>query len=468
MEENKKVEYLSFKIDGEWLTNFFRTRFWDEKCGYEKALYLIKESLGDIPEDICIALLEGRKKLVGINEFDLVDDNENIRTLSSYIKEQENKININTIANNIIAYPYNYIDMYSSTTSMRWVELQLKYHYNDTLQNGYWYNQLVFERGNPCDVLKNGCWWLEYAGYTAKVILEYSEKMSLNYTEFSDMLYKVYEDEINKLREQKIPFEELTDYQQSIICRNQRYAFSNDISWNYLGNNDYVRTKYYENVKKEKKDDKPSFKEQVFEKAIDLTYDYLSQEFSEDNEEDNEANSLSDDENITDEDLNLTRLKYNKAKEMANNPAMNSLLSKYGMGDMMEALKSDPFDITPHEPIAGWDGFIDREGKFYTTKPIGKGWYNGSANCHGDWACQYLRENNITLTLKDNIHDEKDYLIYELGWCDMSHFIILENDINITEPRMGFSKAQEETLFKLFELNNDDMKKYYDAIGVKE
>lgn len=116
-----EVQYLTFKVDGEWLTNFVRTRFWDEKCGYDNAIKLIQSSLcGGFSEEWCIEILEGRKKLVGINEFDLVDDNKKIRPLTMYLREQELNNKIDKIQRHIETYPYNYIDQYSCTTSRKY------------------------------------------------------------------------------------------------------------------------------------------------------------------------------------------------------------------------------------------------------------------------------------------------------------------------------------------------------------
>ncbi len=53
--------------------------------------------------------------------------------------------------------------------------------------------------------------------------------------------------------------------------------------------------------------------------------------------------------------------------------------------------------------------------------------------------------------------DSKDYLIYELGWCDYAHFFLLGTGANVQYAKK-FSKEQEKTLLKLFEINNDNIK----------
>lgn len=242
-------KHLTFKIDGEWFTNFVRTRFWEEKCGYENIIKTIQNSLrGNLPEEICIEILEGRKKLVGINEFELVDDNEKIKPLK------------------------------------------------------------------------------------------------------------------------KIENEDKEDYKETIF----------------------------------------------FKKTMEILNNHLTHQFM--NDEISELNLLS---------------------------------------------RSQKFDTTPifiSEIYAGWDGFIDKKGNFYATKPIGVSWHNGTAFCHNEFAIQYLEENQIKTD-----KDPKDYLIYDLGWCDYSHMILSECGVDVNKPKR-LTKRQEETLFKLFELNKDDWKEYYDLL----
>jgi hypothetical protein len=412
-----EVQYVTFKVYGDWFTDFVRTRFWDEKCGLEEAIRIIQESLSaDITEEMCIQILEGKKKFVGCNEFDFVDDNENIRPISLYIKQQEKELTINKIIRDIETYPYNYIDSYACTTSRAWFDHQFKYNYNETLQNGFWYNKLVYERGNEYDVLKNGCTWLEDYEYTAKVILKHTDKTSLNYYEFAEVVYKEYEEQIDKLRKKKIPFDELSDYHQSIICRNQHYVFFHkEINgWNYLGETNFNRLKYAENLRRQKEELKKR----------------------------EEAEKL------------LEEKKYGTAKQLANNPKMSEF-------NIMQILKHEDFDTTPiniNDIESGWDGFIDKEGNFYKTKPIGAGWYNGTANCHMEFAIQYLKEQGIKVD-----KDEKDYMINTMGWCDYGHYVLSGRGVAVQKPKK-LTKEQEKTLFKLFELNKDDMTYYFNLL----
>jgi len=242
---------VNFTVDGEWLTNFFRTRFWGDKCGFDKAIDIIKTSLcADIPEDFCIALLEGRKKLVGTNEFKYVDDNENIRPMSLYIKEQEQANIQHQIINDIETYPYNYIDQYACSTSRFWMK-----PFEEQLKGiSWWYDELVYERGNKYDELQNGCSWFDRLETTAKMIMNHTDKKKLNYKEFADILFAEYELTIEMLRENKTPFSELNDHFQAIICRNRHYSMTNALTWSYLDESMFITKKQIERMAQEKKD----------------------------------------------------------------------------------------------------------------------------------------------------------------------------------------------------------------------
>lgn len=79
---------MKFQINGEYITEQARSMYFDDKCQYKEVqeflsnyLYndeISKEEINSIIHEI----IEGRKKLVGINEFDIVDDNENIREIT--------------------------------------------------------------------------------------------------------------------------------------------------------------------------------------------------------------------------------------------------------------------------------------------------------------------------------------------------------------------------------------------------
>jgi len=205
------------------------------------------------------------------------------------------------------------------------------------------------------------------------------------------------------LREKRTPYSELNDAEQAIVRRNSRYVSMI-------------------NMKRNEKDK--------------IKWDYLCE----------------------------TQF-YQRIYQETNTPVElrdEGFLSRYNKDKLLHK-EQETFDTTPirfADIPAGWDGFIDREGNFYKTKPIGASYYMGTAFCHMEFAIQYLKEQGITTE-----GDEKDYLIDKLGWCDYAHMVLsgIGVSVNIGEK---LTKQQEKTFFKLFELNNDDMKKYYSLLDL--
>lgn len=72
-------EQLHFSMDGEFLTAIARDWFWNMDKPYKKCEELLLSCMmGGNEEEkrhVCQDIIEGRKRLVGVNEFELVDDN---------------------------------------------------------------------------------------------------------------------------------------------------------------------------------------------------------------------------------------------------------------------------------------------------------------------------------------------------------------------------------------------------------
>lgn len=118
-----ETQKLCWQIDGEWLTDFVRGWFWNENRPYETCKKLIASCVQSeddyILTTITNEILEGRKKFVGINSFEYVDDNLNIRPISKKIEEAERKRAISEIRLHIITCGIDYIDPYSTVKSIR-------------------------------------------------------------------------------------------------------------------------------------------------------------------------------------------------------------------------------------------------------------------------------------------------------------------------------------------------------------
>lgn len=94
-------EQLHFSMDGEFLTAIARDWFWNMDKPYKKCEELLLSCMmGGNEEEkrhVCQDIIEGRKKLVGVNEFELVDDNVHVRSLGQKVEELQHKIRQLTI-----------------------------------------------------------------------------------------------------------------------------------------------------------------------------------------------------------------------------------------------------------------------------------------------------------------------------------------------------------------------------------
>lgn len=118
-----------------------------------------------------------------------------------------------------------------------------------------------------------------------------------------------------------------------------------------------------------------------------------------------------------------------------------------------------------------WDGLVNKDGRFYATKPTGLTYWKGSSNLHRDFAEAYylskgIPEYNLPKHVEGydyEIYNALDHLIHVDGWvsCNFS----LSGDIYISLPQHDsnkLTKSQKETIFKLFLLNGYPMEKYYE------
>jgi hypothetical protein len=118
------TETVHFSIDGEFITDLLRTWFWDEDKSYEKCENFIKtcfQGNGVSDDDLNVItqqILEGRKKLVGVNAVVLEDDGENIRPISLKIEEQRRKIKIQEVKNMMSMNMIDFIDPYCTIKSL--------------------------------------------------------------------------------------------------------------------------------------------------------------------------------------------------------------------------------------------------------------------------------------------------------------------------------------------------------------
>lgn len=115
---------INVYVNGDEICKLVRNLFWVENLEYEECEKILIECLDNLKislqgkQVIIQNIIEGRSKLVGTNVFSLVDDNSNVRLISSKLKKNNKKDIINDIKLDMISNPYNYIDPFSTVKSI--------------------------------------------------------------------------------------------------------------------------------------------------------------------------------------------------------------------------------------------------------------------------------------------------------------------------------------------------------------
>lgn len=119
------TETLSFSISGDFITELARTWFWEEHRPIQTVLELIGNCMSGADayqiEQVTVSILEGRKKLTGINVFQLEEDTapfrsmvSSFRSMVSYMKEQEREKTIAEIRLDMTVSFRKYVDNWST------------------------------------------------------------------------------------------------------------------------------------------------------------------------------------------------------------------------------------------------------------------------------------------------------------------------------------------------------------------
>lgn len=158
------VERLSFRVEGEWITDLARSWFWDENKDYEVVEELLLSCLCtdeitiEERKDIARDIIEGKKKLVGINNFSLEDDGHLIRPIYKKIQELKRKEEIRKIKDDMDIHANNYIDKFSIDFSLD--------TYNQNCEADSYYSSYdgayeFFYNEDTFSETKNGLWILD-------------------------------------------------------------------------------------------------------------------------------------------------------------------------------------------------------------------------------------------------------------------------------------------------------------------
>lgn len=205
-------ETLSWSIDGEFICEIARTWFWDENRPYEKSEELLLSALGtdeitlEEKKRIAQDIIEGRKKLVGINTCTLEDDNERIRPISNKIEELKSKVLLNEIIEDMQVHALRYIDPYSTVKSVKAAKENKNIYTYEDAYDYFCFNELDFHKNNDLSKFypntKCGLWLFDYPEMIAKC---YKKKAPLEGSdearEFWEAIYDKIKDWTGEFRE---------------------------------------------------------------------------------------------------------------------------------------------------------------------------------------------------------------------------------------------------------------------------
>ena len=118
------MERLTWQIEGEFITDLARTWFWNENRPYKDSEELIKSCISSATskeeyKNIALDIIEGRKKFVGVNQFELVNDGKNVRYISDKINDLHKQLEIEEIKDKIEYSGIDYVDPYSTVKSLK-------------------------------------------------------------------------------------------------------------------------------------------------------------------------------------------------------------------------------------------------------------------------------------------------------------------------------------------------------------
>ena len=171
------MEYLQWKIDGEFICDIARQWFWEENRDYEKCEELLLSALGtdeltlEEKKEIARDIIEGKKKLVGVNECVLVDDNKNVRHIQDKIKKLNQKMLIDKIRSDMNVNAINYVDPYSTVKSVKSAKIKDVTTYEE-VYNYFCFSEFDYDKRRDFTendgITKCGLWLLDNPELVAK------------------------------------------------------------------------------------------------------------------------------------------------------------------------------------------------------------------------------------------------------------------------------------------------------------
>ena len=155
---------MQFHIDSAFLTDVARSWFWNEKMPYEKSEELLMCCLNtdelslEEKEAICKDVIEGRKKFVGIDECQIVDDGKNVRTIDEKLKNHTRYNAIAAIKTDIACNPFKYLDPFSVNCSYSELAEKIKSGEIENTISDIEDYLLTYHEVKEDDVLNCGMW----------------------------------------------------------------------------------------------------------------------------------------------------------------------------------------------------------------------------------------------------------------------------------------------------------------------
>ena len=238
---------VNIYVNGEEICKLVRDLFWVENLEYEECEKILIECLDNLEislqekQIIVQNIIEGRSKLVGTNVFSLVDDNSNVRLISSKLKKNNKKDIINDIKLDMISNPYNYIDPFSTVKSI--LEFDRRRSDNCCFADIYKYfacNEDGEEYKSFSKATKCGLWLIGDAEFVFDVYgKQIPYKSSENeYYDFWDKVYQKIKDEdcfsdrnnnyLYKLRRKQEMSERIQKFLNNELEEDNSSKFSND------------------------------------------------------------------------------------------------------------------------------------------------------------------------------------------------------------------------------------------------
>lgn len=195
------MEYLQWKIDGEFICDIARQWFWEENRDYEKCEELLLSALGtdeltlEEKKEIARDIIEGKKKLVGVNECVLVDDNKNVRHIQDKIKKINQKMLIDKIRSDMNVNAINYVDPYSTVKSVKSAKIKDVTTYEE-VYNYFCFSEFDYDKRRDFTendgITKCGLWLLDNPELVAKY---YHRCASSSSDDFWSKMYEAIKDD---------------------------------------------------------------------------------------------------------------------------------------------------------------------------------------------------------------------------------------------------------------------------------